>query len=113
MKYIVVQDMKAETKVGKSIYLFDFFFLLVYAAVTLVLVNLVHSSLHVPFYLFSAAAAFSLTMKSSWNKKRRNWESIFLFLRKDRVIYYPVINQEKATKNGKERRKEAGYEKEI
>ena len=27
MKHIVVQDIKSETKVGKSVYLFDFFFL--------------------------------------------------------------------------------------
>ena len=26
MKHIVVQDIKSETKVGKSVYLFDFFF---------------------------------------------------------------------------------------
>lgn len=111
MRYLVVQDMKAETKVGKSIFLFDFFFLLVYGAVSFMFGNLVHSSLQIPYYIFSAVCALFLIFKSSWNKKRRNWESLFLFIRKDREIYQPVVNQSKATKNGVIRRKEAdGYE---
>lgn len=110
MRFIVVQDIKAETKVGKSIFLFDFFFLLVYGAVTMMLSNMVHSSLQIPFYIFSAICAIFLTMKSSWNKKRRNWESLFLFLRKDTEVYHPVINQSMATVHGRERRKEAGYD---
>ena len=30
MKHIVVQDIQSETKVGKSVYLFDFFFEMCY-----------------------------------------------------------------------------------
>lgn len=53
MRYLVSKEIKSETKVGKSIYLFDFFFLITYMAISLVLVNLVHPSLHIAFYLFS------------------------------------------------------------
>lgn len=106
MKYIVVQDIKAETKIGKNMFLFDFFFLLVYAAVTLLFANLVHTMLRIPFYIFSACCGIFLTAKSSWNKRRRNWESMLLFLRKDRQIYFPIMNESKATENDKKRRKE-------
>lgn len=106
MKYVVVQDIKSETKVGKNIFLYDFFFLLVYGAVSMMLSNLVHSSLHIPFYIFSAVCAIFLTMKSTWNKKRRNWESLMLYLRRDREVYRPVINQSVATENGIARREE-------
>lgn len=106
MKYIVVQDMKTETKVSKNIYLFDFFFLLVYAAVSLMLGNVVQPILRIPFYIFSGVCGIFLTMKSSWNKKRRNWESLFLFIRRDTAVYHPLINQSVATERGKERRKE-------
>ena len=107
MKHVVVQDIKSETKVGKSIYLFDFFFLLTYGAVTFLFGIVVHSILRVPFYIFSGLCAIFLTMKSSWNKKRRNWESLFLYLRKDRNIYYPLINVSAATDKDKKRREEA------
>ncbi len=107
MKYIVVQDMKTETKVSKNIYLFDFFFLLVYAAVSLMFGSVVHAMLRIPFYLFSGVCGIFLTMKSSWNKKRRNWESLFLFIRRDKEVYHPLINGSVATEGGKKRRKEA------
>lgn len=107
MRYIVVQDMKTETKVIKNIYLSDFFFLLVYAAVSLMLGSVVHTMLKIPFYIFSGVCGMFLTMKSSWNKKRRNWESLFLFLRRDKEVYHPLMNQSKATDRGRERRKEA------
>ena len=107
MKHVVVQDIKSETKVGKSIYLFDFFFLLTYGAVTFLFGSVVHSILRVPFYIFSGLCAIFLTMKSSWNKKRRTWESLLLYLRKDRNIYYPLINVSAATYKDKKRREEA------
>lgn len=108
MKYTVVQDIKAETKVGKSMYLFDFFFLLTYAAVSFMLGSLVHSTLRIPFYLFSGGCAIFLTMKSSWNKNRRNWESLFLYLRKDREVYLPLPNVSVATENQRKNGKEVG-----
>lgn len=109
MKYIVVKDMKAETKVGKFIFLFDFFFLLGYAAVSMMLVKMVQESLSVPFYIFSGVVALFLTLKSPWNKKRRNWESLLLYLRRDKEVYEPEINTGMATENGKRKREEAGF----
>lgn len=107
MKYIVVQEIKSETKVGKSIYLFDFFFLLTYGAVSFLLGSMVHSMLQIPFYIWSAVWGIFLTLKSGWNKKRRNWESILLYIRKDREVYYPLVNEGIATENGKKRREES------
>lgn len=112
MKYIVVQDIKAETKVGKSIYLFDFFFLLTYGAVSFMLGSVVHSTLTIPFYIFSGICAIFLTMKSSWNKKRRHWESVLLYLRKDREVYLPLPNVSVATENQRKNGKEVGADEE-
>lgn len=111
MKHIVVQDIKSETKVGKSVYLFDFFFLVTYGAVSFLLGSTVHEMLRILFYIFSAVCAIFLTMKSNWNKKRRNWESLLLYIRRDKGIYYPLVNENVATELDKKRRKEAvGYE---
>ena len=98
MRYLVSKEIKSETKVGKSIYLFDFFFLIVYMAVSFVLVNLVHPSLHIAFYLFSFVMALLLTTKSYTNKKRRNYQSIAIMLRKDQTVDRSVGNVSRRTK---------------
>lgn len=92
MNNLVPQEINSETKVGKSIYLFDFFFLVIYMAVSLVIGNMVHESLRFLFYVYSFLMALFFTGKSFYNQKRRNYESIAILIRKDLDIYYPVIN---------------------
>lgn len=92
MRYLVSKEIKSETKVGKSMYLFDLFFLIIYMAVSFVLVNLVHPSWQLVFYLYSLVMAVLLTSKSYFNKKRRNYQSMAIILRKDTTVYRPVAN---------------------
>lgn len=92
MKYLVAQEIKSETKVGKQIYLFDFYFLIIYMSVSLVLGNAVHSSLQVPFYIYSFLMALILTSKSYYNKKRRNYASIALLFQRDSGVYQKALN---------------------
>ena len=92
MRYIVTQEIKSETKVGKVIYVFDFLFIVVYIMVSYLLSYVVADELHVPFYIFSVIMAIILTMPSFANKKRRNYQSILLLVKKDRTIYKPVLN---------------------
>lgn len=97
MRYVVAQEIKSETRVGKSIYLFDLFFVIIYFSVSYVFASAVHEMLKLAFYVFSLACALFLTAKSHMNRKRRNYESIILFLRKDREVYHPVPHKSKAT----------------
>ena len=97
MRYVVAQEIKSETKVGKSIYLFDLFFVAVYFGVSFVLASAVHESLTVLFYVFSFGCALFLTAKSHANRKRRNYESMILFLRRDKEVYQPVQSRVKET----------------
>jgi hypothetical protein len=110
MKHIVVKDIKSETKVFKFIYIQDFFFLLFYMSVIYLLGNLVNVLLLVPFYIFSGLVGIFLTVKSSWNVKRRNWESLFIYLRRDMEVYKPIINLSCATVLDKKRLEEADDE---
>lgn len=89
MKYLVVQEVSSETKVSKNIFLFDLFFILVFFTVSAILGSLVHSSFRILYYIFSAVVALFLTGKSGKNRKRRNYESIILYLKKDREVYHP------------------------
>ncbi len=91
MRYVVAQEIKSETKVGKSIYLFDLFFVVVYLGVSFIFASAVHEGLTILFYIFSFGCALFLTAKSHANRKRRNYESIILFLRRDKEVYRPVV----------------------
>jgi uncharacterized membrane-anchored protein YitT (DUF2179 family) len=95
MKYIVTEDIESPAKVAKGIEIFDFFFLLIYIGISFVLMNMVHGTLKAPFMIFSLLVAIFLTSKSRFNKKRRNFESIILFIQRDKEVYQPFIEEGK------------------
>lgn len=107
MRYLVAKDIKSETKVSKNIYIYDFFFILIYMSVSLVLANLVHPSLKIVFFIYSLGMAVFLTAKSYYNKKRRNYESVMIMLRRDKESYSPVLNKSRRRKRIE---KEEGYQ---
>ena len=107
MRYLVAKDIKSETKVSKNIYIYDFFFILIYMSVSLVLANLVHPSLKIVFFIYSLGMAVFLTAKSYYNKKRRNYESVMIMLRRDKEIYSPVLNKSRRRERIE---KEEGYQ---
>ena len=79
---------------------------LVAVGTEILLGNIVNELLIVPYYIFSGLVAVFLTVKSNWNVKRRNWESLFIFLRRDTEVYKPVINLSCATVLDKKRLEE-------
>lgn len=89
MKYLVVEEVKSQTKVHKGIFVFDLFFLLVYMTMTGMLGSLVHGNFRIIYYIFSFCCGLFLTVTSGKNRKRRNYQSMILFLKKDREVYYP------------------------
>ncbi len=93
MKYIITEEIESPAKVVKGIEVFDFFFILFYLVASFVLSNLVYSGFKIIFMIFSLLMATFLTLKSFGNKKRRNFESILLLLRKDIVTYKPFIRE--------------------
>lgn len=92
MRYIVMKEMKASTKIGKNIYLQDMFFIIAYFAATYMMSALVYSSLQLPYYLFSITMGIVLRAPSIYNPKKRNYESLFILLRKNYKVYKPIIN---------------------
>lgn len=85
------EAIESSPKIGKSIYAFDFFFVFVFVAVSFGLKSLVHESVRSAYMIFSFMVAVFLTAKSSENKRRRNFESIYFLLKKDIVTYIPYI----------------------
>lgn len=53
MKFMSLEETKSETKVHKNIYLFDFFFILIYSAVSGMFGTVVSESIRIPYYIYS------------------------------------------------------------
>ena len=80
MKYLITEEIESPTKATKHIEVRDLFFFLGYLTCALAFRDLVHDRLQIPYIIFSALIATFLTMKSVFNKKRRNYESIYLLI---------------------------------
>ena len=78
MKYLITQDIESPAKATKHIEVKDMFFFLGYITIAFAFKNLVHDSLEIPYLIFSALMAGFLTMKSYYNKRRRNYESLYI-----------------------------------
>ena len=87
----VTEEIKSQTKVFMGLYIFNFFFLIVYIGLTYLLRNFVHQDLRIAYYIFSAIMAIFLTLPSPFNKKRRNYQSIFILLKRDNIVYKPIV----------------------
>lgn len=90
MRYRPAKEIKSQTKVIWKIYVFDFIFFVIYIYISFILSSMVHSKLKILYYVFSSLMAIFLTLPSRYNKKRRNYQSIFLLLKHDTNVYRPI-----------------------
>ena len=95
MKYLVTEEIESPNMVNKYIDVKDFFFILFYMSFAFILRGYVHQGLQVVYMIFSACCCIFLTVKSPFNKKRRNYESLFLLFTKDDRVYRPIYGGEK------------------
>lgn len=92
MKYLVTEEIESPNKVSKYIMVADFFFVIIYMGIAFSFMSQVHDRLHIPYLIFSLAFSIFLTCKSGFNRKRRNYESMFLMFRHDLNIYRAVYD---------------------
>lgn len=93
-KYITTKEIKASAKIKWFIYASDFLFILVYMVFTYMLQSRVSKTLQIPFWIFSIISAILLTLPSPYNAKRRIYQSIILYLKKDYQVYSPVTGKD-------------------
>lgn len=91
-EHIVTNELKAEPKVAGKVFISTFYFLLFYGVVFYNMRIFVHGSLMVPYAIFTVVTGIFLTTPSLFNRKRKMYQSIFLLLKRSRVVYRPVPN---------------------
>lgn len=93
MKYLITENIESPSKVSKHIEAADFFFMVIYIGICVAIMGMVHEKLKVAYIIFSCVMAIFLTSKSIFNKKRRNYESIYLMLVHDLNVYKPIYGE--------------------
>lgn len=91
-QFMSLEETKSETKLYGNIYLFDLFFIFVFFCISAIFGNIVSSGLKMPYYIYSLVCALWLTSKSRTNRRRRNYEALILFLRRDMDVYKAEMN---------------------
>lgn len=71
-----------------------FLFIMIYVQLSYGLRLYVHPSLRIPFFVFTFIVAFFLTSKSSMNKRRKNYESLYFLITADLAVYRPFLEKE-------------------
>lgn len=94
MKYLVTEEIESPNKVTKHIEAADFFFVIIYMGLAFAFLSLVHEKLKIAYLIFSLFMCTFLTSKSVFNKKRRNYESIFMMMKHDITVYRAVYHSE-------------------
>lgn len=94
MRYTIIQEVKSETKVVGNISVYDLLFILGYMMIAYLFTNGVAGQLKILYYIFSGLIAIWLTLPSRVNPKRRFWQSLLLFIKKEKVIYKSLRNEQ-------------------
>lgn len=88
-------SLKTETSVGANTKGFDILFMIGWIVISFFLSPFVDKRLYIPYGIFTTSIAFYLTRKSKLNKGRRNFESIYFLLTKDKFVYRPYYRRNK------------------
>ena len=93
-KYTAPEEINSESKVGLWVYAFDFFFILTYIIVSYLIRDMVVRKFKILYAIFTLVCAIALTIPSPFNKKRRIFQSLLIFIHKDRNVYHPITGKE-------------------
>ena len=85
--YSIPKEINSETKVFRSVYLLDLFFIIVSLIFTTMTAQLVNPKLSALYYIFSIVVTFFLLSKSKTNPGIRNYRAIYIMLRRTRKTY--------------------------
>ncbi len=92
-EYNIAKSIKATNKISRYFSAPDFLFVVIYfGASYFLLKGFVHSDLRAYFYIFSLIVPIILSLRSPYNKGKKNYATIYFFVTKDTTIYKPVQN---------------------
>lgn len=109
MRYLVTKEIKSDIQVVWILYFQDLVFLFIWIAAGWSLQEIVHSSLQVPYNIFSIVMGIILVLPSATNPKRRQYQSIALCLSQKNAVYY--LLRKKKGERSDEKEQHQGYQR--
>ena len=106
-KTVTTTKIESDNRVFGSYDAWDFLFMIVVVMISYGFKINVHPKLRMPFIIFNFLIALFLTSKSGYNKKRKNYESLYFLINKDLTTYRPFFAREKGGKRWSEKKKRA------
>lgn len=96
-EYHITQELRAETKLIQiiPIYVKDLLIIVFIMGFAVMMNGFVTNSLIPLYYAACLVLSISLIIPSPMNPKRRIYESIFLYLRRNKATYYPMYMKER------------------
>lgn len=88
--FISIKEIKTPVKLSAKIYLYDFIFVCVYSVIMYQLHFLVSDYLDYLYLAFCIIWGIFLTMPSRYNKEKRNWQTLFLFIVRNQDTYTEI-----------------------
>lgn len=88
--FISIKEIKTPVKLSAKIYLYDFIFVCVYSVIMYQLRFLVSDYLDYVYLGFCAIWGIFFTMPSKYNKGKRNWQTLFLFIVHNQTTYVNI-----------------------
>lgn len=101
--YRIPKSVSSELKLNKALYLTDLGVLITMLVLTIILNNVVHTSLTWFFYAFMALVAGILIIRPASNPKKRMYVAIYLSLRKRKETYCAIdyeVDESEELNNG-------------
>lgn len=80
MDFQMIDEIKVETKMFKYVDLKSVFIIFGFTVFGVFMRENVYSLLQIPFIIFNFAVGFVFCMKSRWNRGKRLWQSLLLYL---------------------------------
>lgn len=87
---IVTEEIRSESHVAFWIYAKDFFFIMIYVYGAYLLRGMVATPFQIPYMIFSFVFAVVFTLPSPFNKKRRIYQSLLIYIKRDYMTYHPA-----------------------
>lgn len=90
---VTTDSIESRTSVAFGYDVWDLFFLMFYIALIYSLRIFVHPKLRIVYIIFSVLVAIFLTTRSTLNKRRKNYESLYFLISKDISTYRPFYSR--------------------
>lgn len=108
MRYLVTKEIKSETQIVWKLYFQDFAFLLIWVVLNYKFKEIAHPYLQWPMFVFAVIMGLLLVLPSMTNPKRRQYQSIMLYLMRPQETFYFIKKRKEA---GNEKEQDKGYKR--